>query len=249
MARRSNPQDFAGEPPPERRCTGIVRSHQANAGQRCTQWTVNGLDVCPSHSDKKPTPSHNPPPERRCQGKALDEHGHRTKPCTLWAIRGLTICYRHGGSNWIMRAAGERRVAEDKVERKARKLADRLEIRPVTNPLEALALHVGEEIRFKDAVGDLVNKLSGEDLRYTDARGAEQLRSEIVVFERALGRVGDRLVAYAKLNIDERLAAIQEKQAEAVVRAVDAALAHAGVTGPAAFEARQVAARHLEAVS
>lgn len=249
MTWRPHPQDHAGEPPPERRCTGTVGSHRANAGQRCTRWTISGLDVCPSHSPKKPIPSHKPPPERRCQAKSQDENRRRTRPCKLWAMKGLTVCYRHGGSNPTTRAAGDRRVAEDKVEKRARKLADRFEIVPINNPLEALALHVGEEIRFKDAIGDLVNRLDHEDLRYTDARGAEQLRSEIVVFERALGRVGDRLVAYAKLGIDERLAAIQEKQAEAVVRAIDAALAHAGVTGPAAFEARQVAARHLEAVS
>lgn len=235
--------------PPERRCTAIVRSHQANAGERCSQWSVNGLDVCPAHSDKRPIPSHDPPPGRRCQSKAQDEDGHRTRPCTLWAMKGLTVCYRHGGANRTTRAAGDRRVAEDKVEKRARKLADLYDAEPVNDPLTALAQHVGEEILFKDVLAGLVKELRVADIRYTDARGSEQLRSEIVVYERALGRVGDRLVAYAKLGIDERLVAIEESKAAMVMAAINAVIGHLGATGDAAAEARQVGARHLRAVS
>lgn len=245
MARTKHPQDRAGEPPPERRCTGIVTSHKATEGQQCQRWADNGTDTCKDHSGKAKPPSA-PPEERRCQGFSKDRNGKRTQPCKLWAIQGLTVCYRHGGARKAHRAAGERRVAEDKVEQRARKLALRLDITPVNNPLEALAKHVGEEVRFKEAVLSLVQDL--EEIRYKGAAG-EQIRAEITLYERALDRVGTRLAAYARLNIDDRLAAIEEKQAEAIIRAIDAALAHAGVTGPAAGEARQVAARHLRAIS
>jgi hypothetical protein len=248
---RDHPQDKAGDPPPERRCTAMVDGHHyAGPPYRCPQWTMKGRDVCQSHSpDRKNIPSQSPPEDRRCQGKAQDADGHLTRPCKLWAMKGLTVCWRHGGSNPITRAAGERRVAEAKIEKKARALATLFDIVPVDNPLDALAQHVGEEIRFKDILATLVKDLHADDIRYKDARGAEQLRSEIVVYERALGRVGDRLVAYARLGIDERLAAIQEKQAEAIIQAIDAALAHAGITGDAAAEAKQVAARHLRSVA
>jgi hypothetical protein len=246
MARRSHPQDYAGEPPPERRCTATVKGKRKTVGQRCSQWSVQGSELCPSHQPGAWVPSHDPPPERRCHGKSLDADGHRTRPCKLWAIAGLTVCYRHGGSNRYMRAAGERRVAEDKVEKKARALALRLDINPVDNPLQALAQHIGEEVRFKDALLKLVQDL--EEIRYKGAAG-EQIRAEITLYERALDRIGTRLAAYARLGIDERLAAIEEKQAEAVIRAIEAALAHAGITGPALVEARQVAAAELRAVS
>jgi hypothetical protein len=243
--RKSHPQDKAGEPPPERRCVGIVGPKKVNAGERCTKWAMNGRDTCISHSPDRNIPS-GPPPERRCHGKALDKDGHRTQPCKLWAIRGLTLCRRHGGANAIMRAAGERRVAEEKIEKKARALALRLDIDPVDNPLQALALHIGEEVRLKEAFHRLVADL--EEIRYKGAAG-EQIRAEITLYERALDRVGTRLTAYARLNIDERLAVIQEKQAEAVIKAIDAALAHAGITGQAAVDARQVAARELRSVA
>jgi len=135
-------------------------------------------------------------------------------------MKGLTVCWRHGGANRMTRAAGERRVAEDKIEKKARALALRLDIDPVDNPLQALALHIGEEVRLKEAFLRLVTEL--EELRYRGAAG-EQIRAEITLYERALDRVGTRLTAYARLNIDERLAVIQEKQAEVVIRAIDAA--------------------------
>lgn len=245
MARRSHPQDMAGEPPEDRRCVGIVGPKKATAGQRCTKWAMNGRDTCMSHSPDRNVPSA-PPEERRCHGKALDKDGHRTQPCKLWAIRGLELCRRHGGASAIMRAAGERRVAEEKIDKKARSLALRLDIDPVDNPLQALALHIGEEVRLKDAFESLVREL--EEIRYKGAAG-EQIRAEITLYERALDRVGTRLTAYARLNIDERLAVIQEKQAEVIIKAIDAALAHAGITGEAATAARQVAARHLRSVS
>lgn len=246
MVRRSHPQDNAGDPPLERRCTAIVRGKRKTVGQRCSQWAVGGTDLCPAHQPGARVPSHEPPPERRCNGKSIDADGHHTKPCKLWSMPGLTVCYRHGGANRTTRAAGERRVAEDKVEKKARALALRLEVNPVDNPLQALALHIGEEVRFKDALLKLVQDL--EEIRYKGAAG-EQIRAEITLYERALDRIGNRLAAYARLGIDERLAAIEEKQAEAVIRAIEAALAHAGITGPALVEARQVAAAELRAVS
>jgi hypothetical protein len=247
MAWTYHPKDMAGEPPPERRCTATIGSHHVNAGQRCIKWSVRGLDVCPSHSDKRPIPSHAPPEERRCQSKAQDKDGHRTRPCQLWAMKGLTVCWRHGGANKTTRAAGERRVAEDKIEKKARKLADLFDVEPVDNPLDALAQHVGEEIQFKDILGSLVKEIRVEDIRFTDARGAEQLRSEIVVFERALGRVGDRLVAYAKLGIDERLVKIEEGKAAMVMDAINAVIAYFAGGGTDPAEARRIAAQHLRA--
>jgi HEPN domain-containing protein len=210
---------------------------------------MRGKDVCKSHSERRDVPSHEPPPERRCQSKAQDENGHRTRPCKLWAMKGLTVCYRHGGANKTTRAAGDRRVAEDKVEQKARRLAARFAVEAVDNPLEALAQHVAEEIGFKNALGSLVNNLRDDEIRYKDAKGAEQLRSEIVVYERALGRVGDRLVAYARLGIDERLAKIEEAKAELVIGAINAVIAFLGASGDRAAEARRVGARHLRSVS
>jgi hypothetical protein len=239
---RDHPQDRAGAPPEERRCTAIVASHRADAGQRCPQWTVKGQAVCKSHSDQVSVPSHEPPEERRCQAKAQDENRRRTRPCKLWAMKGLTVCYRHGGSNKTTRAAGERRVAEAKIEKKARQLASLFTVEPVDNPLTALAQVAGEAMLFKEILQGMVSDL--EDISSKGMNG-EQIRPQVTVYERALDRVGNLLEKIARLNIDERLAAINEKQAETIVAAIDAALSHAGITGEQAISAKKVAARFL----
>jgi hypothetical protein len=90
----------------------------------------------------------------------------------------------------------------------------------------------------------------GGRLRYEAAgAGTEQLRAEVSLFERALDRCTTVLATIAKLDIDARLARITELQAAAVLRAVDVAIAKAGVTGPAAVDARQAAAAELRRVA
>lgn len=235
----------AGPPPPDRQCTEIVTGHRADTGYRCPQWAMAGETVCRSHSPQR---SHltAPPDDRRCTARAKNGEGKGGNRCSLWAMKGLTVCYRHGGATKAARKAGERRVTEQEVERRARQLLASKGASPVENPLRALSQAAGEVLAFKDALGDMVNNL--EEIRYKGGAG-EQIRAEVVLYERALDRAGTFLANIARLNIDERLAAIDEKQAEAVVRAIEAALAYAGVTGDNAVEAKKVAARHLRAVT
>jgi hypothetical protein len=63
-----------------------------------------------------------------------------------------------------------------------------------------------------------------------------------------MDRTGHVLGMIAKLNIEDRMARVTERQADALVSALEAALAAAGITGTAAHDARQAAARHLRAV-
>ncbi|MEU5426842.1 hypothetical protein AB0H73_14730 [Streptomyces olivoreticuli] len=118
---------------------------------------------------------------------------------------------------------------------------------PVDNPLAALSQLAGEVLGFKNALADRVNELT--DIRYEgNGPAGEQIRAEVLLYERAMDRAGALLISIARLNIDERLAAISEKQATIVIAAVEAALSHAGVTGEAATQAKQVASRRLRAV-
>lgn len=178
-------------------------------------------------------------------------------PCKKPPIKGATVCASHGGKAPQVRAAAARRVAEEQV----RRGLARLDIDPIDDPFVELSKLAGQVVAWKDALADKVNQLTGggcsncgdgggegDRIRY-EAMGAgtEQLRAEVALFERALDRCGSVLGLIAKLNIDDRMARINERQADAVIRAIDAALASAGVNGPAAVAARQVAARELRA--
>lgn len=144
-------------------------------------------------------------------------------------------------------------------------LAETLVGAPVDNPLTELANLAGRARAWMELLQGRVEKLleahddaeveqdhggagpKSKGIRYQAGAG-EQLRAEVALYERSMDRLGKFLSDYGRLGIDERLAKITELQAEKVIAAIDAALAHAGVTGKTATEAKQVAARHLRAV-
>ncbi|MHB9861963.1 hypothetical protein [Streptomyces sp. YIM S03343] len=122
-----------------------------------------------------------------------------------------------------------------------------MEVAAVGDPFAALSRLAGQVLAWQEAIGGIVNQL-GDRIRYEGASGSEQLRAEIALYERAMDRTGHVLGMIAKLNIEDRMARVTERQAEALVSALEAALAAAGVTGRAADDARKAAARHLRAV-
>ncbi|MGE7437956.1 hypothetical protein [Kitasatospora sp. NPDC001175] len=156
---------------------------------------------------------------------------------------GTGRCKLHGGKTITQR------VKEDRirVDREARAILAELDVAPVDDPLTALMQLAGQVLAWQTATSALVNQL-GAEIRYEGVAGGEQLRAEVQLYERAMDRAEKVLSSIARLNIEERLAAIAERQAEKVLQAIDAALASAGVTGPAAHTARMTAARHLAAV-
>lgn len=235
-------------PPDERRCT-TIRTYRLSGDPigRCTNYALIGGQVCYRHSGEGLIGL--PPDERRCTGttKNRDRAGQR---CGEWALKGQTVCAAHGGKSSQALKAAARRIAEAELNEQANKLLVSLGVEPVANPLTALSEMAGEMLAYKNALAGKVNELNESDeLRYQDSKGAEQLRAEVALYERAMDRASSLLTAIAKLNIDERLAAITEKQAEAVLRAIDAALASAGVSGEAASNAKRVAARRLRSVA
>lgn len=177
----------------------------------------------------------------KCTGRRSDG-----TPCGNYPIHGATVCRSHGGSAPQVRA----KAAERRVEQAALAVAARLgPAAPITDPLAALADLAGEVVEWKRVCAGRVEAL-GEQIRYTaEGVGSEQLRAEVAVFERSLDRCDRVLGRIAQLDIDNRLARISEQQAEVVVRAIDAALTSAGVTGAVMIEARAVAARALRAAS
>lgn len=174
---------------------------------------------------------------RRCTARRTDG-----EPCGNRPLKGQTVCKFHGGAAPQAKAAAARR----RVEADARQVLAELGVSPVGDPLEALLKLAGQVLAWQAATAALVNQLDG--IRYRGANGAEQLRAEVALYERAMDRAVSVLSAIARLNIDERLVAVTEKQADAMVGAVNAALAAAGVDGDQAAKARVAAARHLRLV-
>ncbi|MFI5684654.1 hypothetical protein [Streptomyces sp. NPDC051636] len=121
-----------------------------------------------------------------------------------------------------------------------------LDVDPVGDPLAGLLKLAGQVLAWQEATASLVNSL--ESVRYRAANGAEQLRAEVALYERAMDRAANVLSAIARLGIEERLARVTEQQAEAVIGAIEAGLAAAGVPGERMADARRAVARHLRLV-
>jgi hypothetical protein len=152
-------------------------------------------------------------------------------------------CKLHGGRLASNERAGAERLARRRAERDLEAL--NTDAPRVENPLEALASLAGEAVRWKDVLAAHVAELTS--LRYAvrstvecpecevtftpehPVGSGEQIRGEVVLYERSLVALGRLLVAIARLNIDDRLARIDERLTDIVVTAVDQGLMAAGV--------------------
>jgi hypothetical protein len=159
---------------------------------------------------------------------------------------GTGTCKLHGGGT----SSHRRKAAVEAAEAAAAKAAagrtlfgQTLAERSVKNPLAAYAKYAGEVMAWSDCMRNLVEQLTTPG--YRNDRTGEQIRAEVQLYERALDRCNQVLSAYARLNIDERLATIADKQREQVLLALEAGLAEAGVTGEAGIRAKRAAARYL----
>jgi len=179
---------------------------------------------------------------RKRQALRCSEPRHDGTPCKGYAIIGATVCAAHGGRLPRVKAAAAASVVERRV---AAELA-RLDVEPVDDPLAALAILAGQILAWRDAMADRVAALTS--LRYEGIGAGEQLRAEVALWERALDRAERVLVAMARLNIDERLARISERQVAIMERAVRATLAEMGLDLEAQDDAARKLGRHLRAV-
>jgi hypothetical protein len=173
----------------------------------------------------------------RCHAKT-----HKGEPCGFYAMEGQLVCRKHGGMAPQARVAAKVRQGEEK----ARRQLARLDLPPVENALEALRQHAAVVIEWRDRTAGMVNVLNGE-IRFESSVRLEQLRSEVMLWERALDRATVTLSALARCQVDERLTTIRENDARRIEGALSKALAEAGLTGDAAARARRTFVRHMTA--
>jgi hypothetical protein len=158
--------------------------------------------------------------------------------------RGAGRCKLHGGNT-----GGQKiKAAKIKADREVRTVLAELNVEPVDNPLTALSQLAGQVVAWQTAISALVNRL-GDEVRYEGATGAEQLRAEVAMYERAMDRTNTVLATIARLDIDGRLARIEEEKARMMMDAVQAGLDAIGITTEQASKVKQVMARKLRAVA
>lgn len=180
--------------------------------------------------------------------KRQQEEDGTVAHCTLsagWGTDhlGAGRCKFHGGNTKTQRA-GARRV---KADQEVRAMLAQLDVQPVDDPLTALSLTAGQIVAWQQATALKVNDLGGS-IRYEGAAGAEQLRAEVALYERAMDRAEKVLSGIARLDIDARLVRIEEEKARIIMEAVQAGLAAIHVSEEDSATVKRVMARHLRAV-
>ncbi len=211
---------------PRHACSAATKT-----GEPCKNGAPAPGGVCNSHDQTRGG--------RRCKARSRTRDGEQ---CLNAALTGTDVCHYHGGKAPQVRA----KVARDRVERQARETLGRLSVVPVENPLAELQLLAGEAKAWKELLADHVAEL--KTVRY-GTEGGEQIRGEIVLFERAMDRLGALLASIARLNIDERLVKIEERQADLVARAMSAAFAEMGLPQDQQREAIRRVGHHLRLVA
>lgn len=183
-----------------------------------------------------------PRDKRYCGAKKRQGEGNCTRPAG-WGTDhvGFGPCKLHGGCSPS--------VAGIVLEAQARELFGKIAPTaiPIDNPLAAYAQLAGRVIAWLDLMDKLL-----DDLRvvgYESEYVGTQIQATVQLYERAMDRANSVLGSYARLKIDERLAAITEAQKTAVIRAIDAALDEAGLDGDKRESATRRAAFHLRRVA
>lgn len=152
--------------------------------------------------------------------------------CNNWAMRGLRRCRHHGGA--AAKDIGEQHMQDRIVRHRIRQLAeeqgaDSALIRggrrvAEFNPLAELQTLGVEVIAMKDYLLERVIKLREDEWTYGDRLGVDQVRAEVQLYERALERTTRLLVDLGRLNIDERLAKINERQGDVIAEILERVL-------------------------
>ena len=219
------------------------------AGKRCTKREVDGLEYCLWHM----------PPDRLEEAEEITgvlrcHHGLPDDPCHLLATKGTEppACKNHGANRGSVTSkhAAIRRTEAKVMDRMEAIMAEHgeklLDPPPVGNPLAELLDLAAEMAAWKNIMRDITIYLVQRGTARTfNGKVGEQMRAEVLLFERAQERFAKILIDITKLGIEARLAQIEQQQVDMVDRALTAALAASGLSLIEQDKARGVLRREL----
>lgn len=143
-------------------------------------------------------------PHGGCRG-----HNRAGNPCGKPPKKGQRVCGNHGGDSPQALAAADRRIKIRELEANINAILVKDGVTRIDDPFELMAQVAAEARDFKDA---LANRLAAiESIRYKASEsGTEQLRAEVLLYERALDRTAKFLDILMKSSFEERRVRISE---------------------------------------
>jgi hypothetical protein len=206
---------------------------RTNQDTSCTHNEVEGLGACVWHMpDELLEEAEELTGWKRCRWR-FGEDG----ACHYAAVKGTVPprCKNHDANTGSVRAkhAAERvvegKIADNLVVILAEHGEKLLDPDPLGNPFHEL-MDLGAEIKaFKEIMRQITAYLFSKDrIRYAHKSFGEQLRAEVMIYERAQERLAKILIDITRLNIEARLAAIEEQQMRTIEQAMTLAIQRAG---------------------
>lgn len=163
------------------------------------------------------------------------------EPCKRWAGPS-GVCVVHDGR---ARRGGTPRPSErQKAVERATKFLQGTGVTRINDPIQAMEDLAAEVVAVKDFFRNQIT-----ELRYESERTGEQLRAEVLLYERALDRSIKVLDLLAKLGISERRQALAEAQAVAIAGTIDNILERLNLTVRQRALALKVVPEELRALS
>lgn len=170
--------------------------------------------------------------------------------CQRAPIRGGKVCYVHGGGAPAVKAAAARRLAVAEVEAEVENLIAFESFGGMGDPLQAMAELAERALATERALAARVNFLAQDDrLRFRDAQGRENLRSEVVLWERwhrQAAHLADRLAAH---DWESRRVRLAEQQGALVGDVIRRVLNELRLTPDQEALIGEVVPRHLRALT
>jgi len=179
--------------------------------------------------------------------------------CEKYAVKNCEgYCRQHYSELKQKLPSYARAVEERKRETEAKKLFDTLmrennvsietkNFDEEMNPLEALLEVAHEQVAWKNLCLAKLAKLQEDEWRWDGDRAGEQIRSEILLYERAIDRATNTLIKISRLGIEAKLAQVAEKQVSIVETAIVRTLQDLDLDIDTQAKARTRIIKHLKA--
>lgn len=165
---------------------------------------------------------------RRCEARAKSTG----KQCQRAPIRGGNVCLVHGGKAPQVKASASRRLEVEEIETEVGNLIAFESFEGVSDPLEVLSELAARSLATERALAARVNDLASDDrLRYkASGAGTEQLRAEVVLWERWHSIAARHAETLAKFNFEERRVRMSERQGDLVAEVLKSIFARLHLT-------------------
>jgi hypothetical protein len=124
---------------------------------------------------------------------------------------GATVCSKHGASAPQVRAAAQRRVAEQQ----AREVAQRMDVDVAQfdgNPIAALHDLLARDQAEMERYSRLATRLEDHELTYTTRSGIEQMRAVLGAYQAERDTLGKHLDLLLRAGIAHRMIEVRESQ-------------------------------------